>query len=97
MEYLELYKSKILKLKPELLRKFSVGTIGLFGSIVREDFLASRSDIDIIVDFTSPVGIEFIDLAEFLESRLNHKIDLVSRKGIKPQYFRQIESEIVYV
>lgn len=97
MEYLELNKSKILKLKPELQRKFSVGTIGLFGSIVREDFLASRSDIDIIVDFTSPVGIEFIDLAEFLESRLNHKIDLVSRKGIKPQYFRQIESEIVYV
>ena len=95
MEYLELYKSKILKLKPELKRKFSVGTIGLFGSIVRDDFLASKSGI--IVDFTSQVGIEFNDLAEVLESKLNHKVDLVSRKGIKPQRFRQIESEIIYV
>lgn len=97
MHDLELYKSAIQQLKPELERKYAVRSIGLFGSLVRNDFLSNKSDIDIIVDFASPVGVEFIDLANFLEARLNRKVDLVSRNGIKPQYFRQIESEIVYV
>jgi predicted nucleotidyltransferase len=97
MNYLELYKSAIQELKPELERKFAVRSIGLFGSLVRKDFSSTKSDLDIIVDFSSPVGVEFIDLANFLESRLNRKVDLVSRNGIRPQYFHQIESEIVYV
>ena len=50
------------QLKPELSRKFHVQSLGLFGSVVREDFSTS-SDIDIIVDFDRQVGVEFIDLA----------------------------------
>ncbi len=55
------------------------------------------SDIDIIVDFNQPVGIEFIDLAEYIELQLQKKVDLVSRKGVKDKYFKAIEQEIVYV
>jgi predicted nucleotidyltransferase len=84
------------QLKPELARKFHVQAIRLFGSVVRDDFSAN-SDIDIIVDFSQPIGIEFVDLAHYMEEKLKHKVDLVSRKGIKDQYFRAIESEIVYV
>ena len=83
-------------LKPGLLQKYPINSIGLFGSIVREDFNAN-SDIDIIVDFKSPIGIEFITLADELEDKLNCKVDLVSRKGIKNQYFKEIEREIIYV
>jgi predicted nucleotidyltransferase len=83
-------------LKPELLKKYPINSIGLFGSIVREDFNAN-SDIDIIVDFKSRIGIEFITLADELEDKLNCKVDLVSRKGIKNQYFKEIEREIIYV
>ena len=43
------------------------------------------------------IGIEFIDLADLLESRIRRKVDLVSRKGIKLKYFQQIEHQIVYV
>ena len=89
-------KNTLTQLKPELVQRFYVNSIGLFGSIVREDFNAS-SDIDIIVDFTKPVGIEFIDLANFIESKLNKKVDLVSKNGVKTNYLRQIESEIIYV
>ncbi|HLG02003.1 MAG TPA: nucleotidyltransferase domain-containing protein [Bacteroidia bacterium] len=89
-------KQVLLLLKPELAKKFHVNTIGLFGSVVRDDFTAS-SDVDIIVDFTKPVGIEFIDLAEFMEQKLQKKVDLVSRNGIKDKYFKAIEREIVYV
>jgi predicted nucleotidyltransferase len=89
--------STLQKLKPELAKKYYVNSIGLFGSIVRDDFSDAKSDIDIIVDFSRPIGIEFVDLAEFLESQIKRKIDLVSRKGIKKNYYQQIESEIVYV
>ena len=84
------------QLKPELARKFHVQSIGLFGSVVRNDF-SSSSDIDIIVDFNRPIGIEFIDLAQYIEQLLHKKVDLVSRNGVKEKYFKAIEQEIVYV
>lgn len=81
---------------PELSHRFHVDHLGLFGSIVRDDF-NDKSDIDIIVNFSQPVGVEFIDLADFLESQLKRKIDLVSSKGIKPNYLSEIEKDIIYV
>jgi hypothetical protein len=90
-------KQRIRQIKPLLAERFHVSSIGLFGSVVREDFEPAKSDVDIIVEFSQPVGIEFIDLADFLEASLDRKIDLVSKKGIKPNYLAQIESEIVYV
>jgi predicted nucleotidyltransferase len=89
-------KQTLTQLKPELKEKYFVNTIGLFGSVVRDDF-NEKSDIDIIVDFSKPIGIEFIDLADYIESKLCKKVDLVSRNGVKAKYFHQIESEIIYV
>lgn len=89
-------KNLLGQLKPELALKFHVHTIGLFGSVVRDDF-SPGSDIDIIVDFKQPIGIEFIDLAEFIEGKLKRKVDLVSRNGIKDKYLKAIEREIIYV
>lgn len=68
----------------------------MFGSIVRDDF-TDQSDIDIVVTFSKLIGIDFIDLADELEEKLNRKVDLVSRNGIKPRYFEVIEPEIIYV
>jgi len=89
-------KQILSQLKPELKQKYFVNSLGLFGSIVRDDF-TDKSDVDIIVDFSKPIGIEFIDLADYIESKLSKKIDLVSRNGVKAKYFHQIESEIIYV
>ncbi|WP_207494296.1 nucleotidyltransferase family protein [Aridibaculum aurantiacum] len=96
MEQLTEIKNVLQQLKPELAEKFHVQSIGLFGSILTNDFSAS-SDIDIIVDFDQPIGIEFVDLANYMEQRLQKKVDLVSRKGIKDKYFKAIEQDIVYV
>lgn len=88
---------QILKeLKPELTDRYHVTSIGLFGSIVRDDF-TSESDVDIIVDLSQPVGIEFVDLADLIEELIGKPVDLVSKKGIKPRYFEEISSEILYV
>ena len=97
MNQLRQYLDTISRFKPELEEKYLVNSIGLFGSVVRDDFSASKSDLDIIVDFKRPIGIEFIELAYYLEEILKRKVDLVSRKGVRPHYFKAIESEIVYV
>lgn len=96
MKDLSTIKQIIKELKPELEKKFHVSSIGIFGSVVRNDF-SENSDVDIIVDFSQPIGIEFIDLADLLEKKFHEQVDLVSKKGIKPQYFSSIENEIVYV
>ena len=84
------------KVKPLLSEKYGLTELALFGSYSRNEE-TDLSDIDIMVDFSRPVGIEFIDLADELERHLNRKVDLVSRKGIKPKYFDVIQPEIIYV
>ena len=76
--------------------RYYVSELGLFGYVVRNDF-SGESDIDILVDFSQPIGIEFIDLAEELETRLKRKVDLVSKKGVKPQYLKTIQADLIYV
>lgn len=87
---------KLSNLKPELSAKYHVSTLGLFGSATRSDF-SIDSDIDLIVDFSKPIGVEFIDLADYLEYTLNRKVDLVSKNGVRPAYFEAIEKDIIYV
>jgi predicted nucleotidyltransferase len=65
MKELATIKQIIKELKPELEKKFHVSSIGIFGSVVRNDF-SENSDVDIIVDYSQPIGIEFIDLADLL-------------------------------
>ena len=84
-------------IKPELAARFGVRSLGIFGSVARDDFNQDKSDVDIIVDFSRPVGIEFVDLADYLEKKIDRKIDLVSRRGIKDRYLKAIEQEIIYV
>ena len=83
MSQIDNIKTILRRLKPELAKKFHVSSIGLFGSIVRDDFSPAKSDVDIIVGFSQPIGIEFVDLAEYLESQIKQKIDLVSKNGIR--------------
>ena len=94
--YLDSILDELKNLKPELSTKYFVDSIGLFGSITRNDF-TDKSDIDIIVDFKKPIGIEFVDLAEFLEKKFNRKIDLVSKNGMKQNFYSEIKNEIQYV
>jgi len=82
--------------KLDLLARYHLTSIGIFGSFTREDF-KDDSDIDILIDYEQPLGIEFIDLAEELEKILNLKVDLVSKNGVKPKYFEEIQKDLVYV
>ena len=96
MPSLQQIKKVLQAIKPELSAKYFVSAIGIFGSTARGDHHPD-SDIDLLVEFNRPVGIEFIDLASYVEHHLQHKVDLVSKAGIKPKYLSQIEKEVVYV
>ncbi len=96
MKSLSTILSLILKNKPVLQKKYPIKTIGVFGSVARGDN-KENSDVDILVEFEKPIGIEFIDLANELESILHQKVDLISKTGIKPKYLKIIEKDLHYV
>lgn len=82
--------------KSELQKHYPISEMALFGSYARGDYNES-SDIDILVDFNEPVGIEFISLAHELEDLFKTKVDLVSRNGIKPHYLASVEKNLIHV
>ncbi len=96
MNTLDEITAKLKGHKDPLSRKYKIARLGVFGSHSRGD-ARPDSDVDILVEFAGPIGLEFIDLANELESLLQRKVDLVSRNGIKQRYWSVIESEVVYV
>jgi predicted nucleotidyltransferase len=69
-----------------LCRRHAVKELSLFGSAARGE-TAPDSDIDIMVEFESGarVGIiEFETLAEELTALTGRRVDLVTRRGLKP-------------
>lgn len=83
--------------RPELADRFGVERLGLFGSYVREEE-KRRSDIDLLVSFRRDIDLfEFLDLKEFLQKRLHHKVDLVMESALKPAIGKRIRAEVEYV
>lgn len=86
----------ILKKNKQILKeKFKVKEIGIFGSYARGEE-SEKSDIDVLVEFYEPIGWEFLDLKEFLESMLGKEVDLVTPGALKPQLKSNILHEVVY-
>jgi len=97
MEKLTEIKKNISKNKKILKEKYKVGVIGIFGSYNRDE-LDKKNDIDILVEFSQPIDIfEFMELEEFLENLLGIKVDLVSKKALKPLIKDDILKETIYV
>lgn len=86
-------KRIIRKHKPKLIKKYHVIEIGVFGSFVKNR-QTKKSDIDILVDFAKPISLfEFITMEEELSQLLNNKVDLVSKKALKPYIGKYILEE----
>ena len=97
MTNVEEIKRTLLQHKAELKKKFKVKTIGVFGSYVRGE-QKRGSDVDMLVEFEEPVGLfEFMRLENYLSDLLGVKVDLVSKKALKPYIGEYIKREVVYV
>jgi predicted nucleotidyltransferase len=85
------------KLKKEVAKEYSVKTIGVFGSVARDE-QTWQSDIDLLVEFSKPVGfVTFMRLENFLSERLGNKVDLVTPDSLKPVIRQDVLSEVIYV
>jgi len=88
---------KLRETKPVLKEKYKVKTLGVFGSYVRGE-QKEGSDLDILVEFQEPVGLfKFMELEEFLGNNTGVKVDLVSRKALKPRIGKYILEEVINV
>lgn len=96
MESLSDIQAALSSHRGELFARFPIKSLAVFGSFSR-GAQKPESDVDILVEFDQPVGIEFIDLADYLETLLKRRVDLVSRRGIKPKYYERIKGELEYV
>ncbi len=97
MQDVQEIKRILLQHKDELQRKFKVKTIGVFGSYVRGE-QKKGSDVDVLVEFEEPVGLfEFMDLEAYLTGLLDVKVDLVSKKALKPHIGKRILEEVINI
>ena len=97
MQDVEDIKRTLLQHKTELRKIFKVKTIGVFGSYVHGE-QKRQSDVDVLVEFEEPVGLfEFMDLEMYLSDLLGVKVDLVSKKALKPHIGEHILQEVVYL
>lgn len=82
--------------QPELQRKYPVSRLGIFGSYARGE-ATEKSDIDIAVEITGPMGLDFVAMANEIEDLFGIKTDVVPQRSIKAEYLPSIERDIVYV
>jgi uncharacterized protein len=80
--------------------EFGVRKIGLFGSFAKGN-PDEQSDIDILEEFERPIGLRFVELAEYLEKLLGRKVDVLTPAGVqgirRETIAKSIAESIVYV
>ena len=89
-------KQQLSVLKPILQAKYPIATLAIFGSYARNEATES-SDVDVLVELNGKIGIKFIDLAEEIETCLGIKTDVISKNGLKANYFELIKEDLIYV
>ena len=86
----------------DLVSKYNLKELSVFGSSIRDDF-TEASDVDLIIVFKNSREIslfDLMDIQEFFESKFARKVDLVEPDGLRNPIRRKaiMESkEILYV
>ena len=95
MNECEAVLTKIAEHRAELTR-LGVRSLALFGSTARGEARVD-SDVDLLVDFTRPVGLfGFLEVKSFLEHLLGRPVDLVTASALRPDYRDTVLREAVH-
>ncbi len=78
---------------PYLVSEYGIRRIGLFGSYSKGE-QTEDSDVDIIAEFERPVGLRFVEFAEYLEELLGKKTDILTPEGVRGITVRRIADDI---
>jgi len=92
---------KILKdTLPYLKSEFGVRRIGIFGSFSAGN-PDENSDIDLIAEFERPIGLRFVELANYMEHVFQRKTDILTPGGLEtirnPKIAAEIKRTVIYV
>ena len=99
MKILSEIKETLLAEKTLLKEKYGVRELGIFGSYTRNEN-RTDSDLDILVDFFSEFPmtlLKFINMENYLQDKLNTKIDLVMKDGLKEELKPIILKEVEFL
>ena len=86
---------KVLREHEDLLRRYSVKRLGLFGSYARGQ-QKRGSDVDFLVDFEKPTYDNVIDLTFSLERLFRRKVGLVTSRSLNPHVKPFVENEVAW-
>jgi len=82
--------------RPELVSRFGVKRLALFGSTARDE-AREDSDVDVLVDFDRPSFRAFMGLKFYLEDCLHTSVDLVMLDSVRAPLKPYIQREVVDV
>jgi len=86
--------AKLRRERQTLSSRYPIHRLALFGSWARGEARAD-SDVDVLVEVDSSIGLRFVDLAVDLKRAMGRRVDLVSRRAIKPSLWALIEPELI--
>lgn len=94
-------KDEVLKLlaehKPELVRRFGITDLALFGSIARDE-ATDVSDVDVMVEFEGrSTAKRYFGVQFYLEELLERPVDLVQKDVIRAELKPYIERDLIHV
>lgn len=83
--------------KPELMRRYGLVSLALFGSTARGS-AGPSSDVDLLVAFDGPATSErYFGVQFYLEDLLQRPVDLVTEKALRKELRRHVEREALHV
>lgn len=94
-------KEKALRLlaehKPELVMRFGITDLALFGSTARDE-AQEGSDIDVMIEFEGrSTAKRYFGVQFYLEDLLESPVDLVQKEVIRPELKPYIERDLIHV
>ena len=97
MKTFEEIKELLLKHKEEFRKQYGLKEIGIFGSYIRGE-QNEGSDVDILIELEKPISfVRFMKLENALSELLGVRVELVTKKALKPHIDKRILHEVQYV
>jgi predicted nucleotidyltransferase len=89
-------KYRLHELKPELKRKYGVLKIGFFDRYI-DTHHADHAELNLYIELERPLGWEFFGLKQFIEKRLELRIDICTPNALKPAFREEILANTHFV
>jgi len=89
--------NELLKMKPDLARRYGVTKLGIFGSLARNE-IHDNSDIDVVLEMREPNLFYMVHIKEALEEYFQTPVDVIRYRKLMNKYLKaRIDREAVYV